>query len=82
LLRRNVFCVDQVHASEMRAALNNLNAELVGQASSPASSGGVPPPVGTTEQLAAGKATLPGFPDYVCRVTANEGDIGRGQLKS
>src|SRR5438552_9906648 len=25
-----VFCVDQEHASEMRAALNNLNADLVG----------------------------------------------------
>jgi len=31
-----VFCVDQEHASEMRAALNNLNADIVGQASSPA----------------------------------------------
>lgn len=47
-----VFCVDQEHASEMRAALNNLNAELVQQ-----------------------------YPDYVCRVTADEGDIGRGHMQ-
>jgi type I restriction enzyme R subunit len=46
-----VFCVDQEHASEMRQALNNLNADLVRQ-----------------------------YPDYVCRVTADEGDIGRGHL--
>ncbi len=46
-----VFCVDQEHASEMRMALNNLNADLVAQ-----------------------------YPDYVCRVTADEGDIGRGHL--
>ncbi len=46
-----VFCVDQEHASEMRQALNNLNADLVRQ-----------------------------HPDYVCRVTADEGDIGRGHL--
>src|SRR5438874_3119701 len=46
-----VFCVDQEHASEMRRALNNLNADLVKQS-----------------------------PDYVCRVTADEGDIGRGHL--
>ena len=46
-----VFCVDQEHASEMRAALANLNNDLVAQA-----------------------------PDYVCRVTADEGDIGRGHL--
>ncbi len=46
-----VFCVDQEHASEMRTALNNLNADLVKQ-----------------------------HPDYVCRVTSNEGDIGRGHL--
>src|SRR5437667_6194779 len=49
-----VFCVDQEHASEMPAALNNLNTDIVGQASSPASSGSVPPPgptpVGTTGQ--------------------------------
>lgn len=46
-----VFCVDQEHASEMRSALSNLNADLVAQ-----------------------------YPDYVCRVTSNEGDIGRGHL--
>lgn len=46
-----VFCVDQEHALEMRAALNNLNADLVQQ-----------------------------YPDYVCRVTAIEGDLGRGHL--
>jgi type I restriction enzyme R subunit len=46
-----VFCVDQEHASEMRHALNNLNADLVKN-----------------------------NPDYVCRVTADEGDIGRGHL--
>jgi len=47
-----VFCVDQEHASEMRAALNNLNADLAQQ-----------------------------YPDYVCRVTADEGDIGRGHMQ-
>lgn len=46
-----VFCVDQEHASEMRKALSNLNADIVQQ-----------------------------NPDYVCRVTADEGDIGRGHL--
>ena len=46
-----VFCVDQEHASEMRAALSNLNDDLVAQ-----------------------------YPDYVCRVTADEGDVGRGHL--
>jgi type I restriction enzyme, R subunit len=46
-----VFCVDQEHASEMRAALSNLNSDLVMR-----------------------------YPDYVCRVTADEGDIGRGHL--
>lgn len=46
-----VFCVDQEHASEMKQALNNYNADLVQQ-----------------------------YPDYVCRVTADEGDIGRGHL--
>jgi type I restriction enzyme R subunit len=47
-----VFCVDQEHASEMRVALNNLNADLVQQ-----------------------------FPDYVCRVTSDEGDLGRGHMQ-
>src|SRR5947208_9553912 len=69
----------------MRTALNNLNADLVAQASSPASSGGVPPPgptpVGTTGQPAAGTPALHGYPDYVCRVTADEGDIGRGHMQ-
>jgi type I restriction enzyme R subunit len=46
-----IFCVDQEHASEMRAALNNLNADLAAQ-----------------------------HPNYVCRVTADEGGIGRGHL--
>jgi type I restriction enzyme R subunit len=46
-----VFCVDQEHASEMRTALSNLNADLVTQ-----------------------------NPDFVCRVTSDEGDIGRGHL--
>ena len=46
-----VFCVDQEHASEMRAALSNLSSDLVMR-----------------------------YPDYVCRVTADEGDIGRGHL--
>ena len=46
-----VFCVDQDHASEMRTALSNLNADLVKQ-----------------------------FPHYVCRVTSDEGDIGKGHL--
>lgn len=44
-----VFCVDQEHASEMRAALVALNPDLVAR-----------------------------HPDYVCRVTADEGDIGHG----
>jgi type I restriction enzyme R subunit len=46
-----VFCVDQEHASEMRRALSNFNADLVRD-----------------------------YPDYVCRVTADEGDVGRGHL--
>ena len=46
-----VFCVDQEHASEMRQALGNLNADLVAA-----------------------------HPDWVCRVTADEGEIGRGHL--
>jgi type I restriction enzyme R subunit len=48
-----VFCVDQEHASEMREALVNLNADLGAQHS-----------------------------DYVCRVTADEGPIGRGHLSN
>lgn len=46
-----VFCVDQEHASEMRAALTRLNTDLMAQ-----------------------------HPDYVCRVTSDEGDIGGGHL--
>ena len=46
-----VFCVDQEHASEMRAALTKLNPDLMVK-----------------------------HPDYVCRVTSDEGDIGRGHL--
>lgn len=46
-----VFCVDQDHASEMRAALVRLNADMVAK-----------------------------HPDYVARVTADEGDIGKGML--
>ena len=46
-----VFCVDQEHASEMRAALTKLNPDLMAQ-----------------------------YPNYVCRVTSDEGDIGRGHL--
>ncbi len=42
-----VFCVDQEHALEMRAALQELNTDLVKQ-----------------------------HPDYVCRVTSDEGDVG------
>ncbi len=47
-----IFCVDQEHASEMRTALNNLNADLVQQ-----------------------------YPDYVCRVTSDEGDVGKGHMQ-
>jgi len=46
-----VFCVDQDHASEMRAALVRLNADMVAS-----------------------------HPDYVARVTSDEGDIGKGML--
>ncbi len=46
-----VFCVDQDHASEMRAALVRLNADMVAR-----------------------------HPDYVARVTADEGDIGKAML--
>lgn len=46
-----VFCVDQEHASEMRAALTALNPEIVSA-----------------------------HPDYVCRVTSDEGHIGKGHL--
>jgi len=63
-----IFCVDQEHASEMRAALNNLNADLVA---------GHPRP---SDGRGAGGEGGP-FPDYVCRVTADEGDIGRGHMQ-
>lgn len=46
-----IFCVDQEHADDMRAALAKLNPDLMQQ-----------------------------FPDYVARVTAEEGAIGRGFL--
>jgi type I restriction enzyme R subunit len=46
-----VFCVDQEHALAMRAALINLNSDLVQR-----------------------------YPDYVCRVTAAEGEFGRAHL--
>ncbi len=62
-----VFCVDQEHASEMRTALNNLNADLVGN------------PRPSDGRGAGGKGGP--FPDYVCRVTADEGDIGRGHMQ-
>lgn len=48
-----VFCVDQEHASRMRQALQNENADLVKE-----------------------------HPDYVCRVTADEGELGRGYLSA
>lgn len=67
---------------EMKRALNNLNAGLIAQASSPASSIGVSPPGatwdGTRLELATGTAALPGYSYFVCSVTADEGDIGRG----
>lgn len=46
-----VFCVDQEHALDMRAELNNLSSDL---------------------------ATS--YPDYVCRVTSDEAEIGRKHL--
>jgi type I restriction enzyme R subunit len=73
-----VFCVDQEHASEMRAALNNLNADLVG-ASAPSIHQSINPSLqhSTPPSLQSGGP----FPDYVCRVTADEGDIGRGHMQ-
>jgi type I restriction enzyme, R subunit len=75
-----VFCVDQEHASEMRTALNNLNADLVGASPSP------PPEERAGERRPSTNpsihhSTTPAFPDYVCRVTADEGDIGRGHMQ-
>jgi type I restriction enzyme R subunit len=46
-----VFCVDQEHAENMRAALSRANPELMLK-----------------------------YPDYVCRIVSDEGDIGRGHL--
>jgi len=46
-----VFCVDQEHAENMRAALGKENESLLKQ-----------------------------YPDYVCRVVSDEGDIGKGHL--
>lgn len=46
-----VFCVDQEHALEMRAALTDLNQDMTVQ-----------------------------YPDYICRVTADEGEVGRGHM--
>ena len=76
-----VFCVDQEHASEMRAALNNLNTDLVGSAGA---ADPQPQPRSADCQSAVSQSgTLHGgpFPDYVCRVTADEGDIGRGHMQ-
>ena len=46
-----IFCVDQEHAENMRAALSRYNPEL-----------------------------MKTYPDYVCRVVSDEGDIGKGHL--
>src|ERR1039457_2248433 len=46
-----VFCVDQEHAENMRAALSRCNPEM-----------------------------MKTYPDYVCRVVSDEGDIGKGHL--
>jgi type I restriction enzyme R subunit len=67
-----VFCVDQEHASEMRTALNNLNSDLVGSTGASPVPSGAPP---------GGTSVFGGYPDYVCRVTADEGDIGRGHMQ-
>jgi type I restriction enzyme R subunit len=79
-----VFCVDQEHASEMRAALNNLNADLIGGTGAPPVPAAAPPAgkVAQASPPASSRAAPPaGFPDYVCRVTADEGDIGRGHMQ-
>ena len=68
-----VFCVDQEHASEMRTALNNLNTDLVGSTPSP-------PQVERAGERSPPLQSCP-YPDYVCRVTADEGDIGRGHMQ-
>ncbi|HCE45438.1 MAG TPA: DEAD/DEAH box helicase [Lentisphaeria bacterium] len=64
-----VFCVDQEHASEMRTALNNLNADLIGTNPSLKQSSNNP------------SIQSSSYPDYVCRVTSDEGDIGRGHMQ-
>ena len=46
-----VFCVDQEHAENMRAALSRCNPEMMKK-----------------------------YPDYVCRVVSDEGDVGKGHL--
>jgi type I restriction enzyme R subunit len=51
LAKTIVFCVDQEHADEMRRALANTNADLLGK-----------------------------YPDYVVRITSEEGEIGKGFL--
>ncbi len=91
-----VFCVDQEHASEMRTALNNLNDDLVGSIGAPPVPPGAPPDgfkpdshnakpklPGEAPGRAGEAPALPsgGFPDYVCRVTSDEGDIGRGHMQ-
>ncbi len=100
--------------SQMRRALNNLNADLAGSTGHPllmGSTGNLPVPVGnlpigTESNATQGRTTLSSphatpipsgklpagagespaptipdpFPDYVCRVTSDDGDIGRGNL--
>ena len=46
-----VFCVDQEHAENMRAALSKASPDLMKK-----------------------------YPDYVCRIVSDEGDIGKGHL--
>ena len=46
-----VFCVDQEHAENMRAALSRCNPEI-----------------------------MKTYPDYVCRIVSDEGEIGKGHL--
>jgi type I restriction enzyme, R subunit len=89
-----VFCVDQEHAHEMRRALNNLNADLIGHprpsdgsgpggegSSSDGSTHSSPSPP-LEERAGERRPSSPagGYPDYVCRVTSDEGSIGRGHL--
>ncbi len=84
-----VFCVDQEHADEMRRALNNFNSDLVGSTGVPPVPSDAPSD-GTNAMFATNDAgtnlsgetpALPGgFPDYICRVTSDEGVIGRGHL--